>query len=184
MTKKKDEKRGSKPKFDWTDRPNWDEDFMMNALQAATRATCYHVKTGAVLVRENRIIASGYNGAPSGIRNCFEVGCRKQEKDVSFGEKERGVCRGTHAEMNALNQVSRWDLRGTSLYSVLFPCSSCAKAIVSAGIEEVVYFAKYCERDSLTQELFREAGVKLRIFELDIEKNLEFLRRVAKNSKK
>ena len=162
------------------ERPSWDESFMFAALSSAAKSSCVHIQTGAVIVKEKRAIASGYNGAPPGIENCLEVGCRKDREKVKFDDKGKGICRGVHAEINAINQVSRWDLKNTSLYTVYYPCSGCAKAIVGSGISEVIYSLVYKEPDSLTKELFKEAGVKLRKFEVDIEKYFDMIRKIYK----
>jgi len=150
-------------------RPSWDEAFMFSALSAATRASCLYLKTGAVIVKDKRIISSGYNGAPPGIKNCLEVGCRKDREGVGFHDKEKHVCRGVHAEINAMSQIAREDLKGTSMYMVFFPCSACAKAIVGNGITEVNYLRYYREPDSLTLELFAEAGVKIKQMKIDVK---------------
>lgn len=164
---KKEEKR---------ERPNWDEYFMHEAFWNSKRSSCIYLQTGAVVVRDKRIIAQGYNGAPRNIRNCLEVGCRKDKYNIEFDEKGKGVCRGLHAEYNAMSQISSWDLPGTKLYSLYLPCSNCAKQIVGNGIIEVVYAKVYHEEDLLTKELFEEAGVKLRKMDIDLEKYFEMLR--------
>jgi len=149
-------------------RPDWDESHMFKALWNATRSSCLHFQTGAVVVKDKRVIAEGYNGAPPRLRNCLEVGCRKDEYGVKFDDKGKGVCRGVHAEVNAMNLIAREDLKGTTLYTLYFPCSACAKAIEANGIAEVVYDLIYHEPDSLTHEIFTEAGIRLRRFELDL----------------
>jgi len=141
---------------------------MLSAYEAATRASCLHIKTGAVIVRDKRIIAAGYNGAPTGIESCLERGCRKDLLHIPQGQKRTGNCRGAHAERNAMDQIAREDLKGTSLYMVMFPCSDCAKPIVGSGIREVVYSIQYHEPDSLTKELFSEKGIILREYSPDI----------------
>jgi dCMP deaminase len=161
-------------------RPSWDEEFMFSAISWAAKSSCAHFQTGAVIVKENRAISSGYNGAPPGIENCLKVGCRKDREHVDFKEKGRGVCRGNHAEINAMNQIARADLKGTSLYTVYYPCSGCAKAIVGNGIREVIYSKIYEEPDCLTEELFKEAGIKMRRLDIDIEKYFNIIRAVYK----
>lgn len=151
-------------------RPVWDEAFMFSALSAATRSSCINLKTGAVIVKDKRIIASGYNGAPPSIDNCLNRGCRKKQFNESFNKKGTGNCRGVHAEINAMAQIARENLKGTSIYTVFYPCSACAKAIVGSGISEVVYSIVYTEPDSLTKELFNEAGIKLRQLKIDVKK--------------
>jgi dCMP deaminase len=158
-------------------RPSWDEIFMFNAYWISTRSSCLHLQTGAVLVKDKRIIATGYNGAPPGIKNCLEVGCRKERENIKFEEKDKRVCRGIHAEMNAINQISREGLKGTSLYTVYYPCSSCAKNIVGVGIQELIYSKIYEEPDSLTNELFLEAKIKIRKLELNLEKIFDIIRK-------
>jgi len=159
------------------DRPNWDESFMSVAVDAATRSSCKYLHTGAVIVKDKRIIATGYNGAPPGIENCLNIGCRKDKENIKFNDKGKGICRGTHAEMNAMGLVERERLIGTTMYSVYFPCSACAKAIVAQGIRKVVYCFVYAEPDSLTNELFDESNTTLRKLNFDVEaQNLRRLR--------
>jgi len=165
------------------ERPSWSESYMFSALGAAWRSSCLYLQTGAVIVKDKRIIASGYNGAPPGIENCLEVGCRKDREHVDFDDKGKGVCRGIHAEINAMSQISREDLKGTTLYSLYYPCSACAKEIVGNGIDSVFYSKVYSEPDSLTKELFAEAGVKLRQLSMDTEKCFEMIRGVYQPKK-
>jgi dCMP deaminase len=162
------------------ERPSWDEFFMFSALWAATRSSCKYIQTGAVIVKDKRIISSGYNGAPPGIKNCLEAGCRKDREKVKYEDKGKGVCRGVHAEVNAMDQISREDLKGAVIYTLYLPCSACAKEIVANELGKVYYIGNYKEPDSLTEELFLEAGVKLEKFDLNLEKcfrvikNLEY----------
>jgi len=150
-------------------RPSWDESFMSIAYDAATRSSCHNLHTGVALVKDKRVIATGYNGAPPGIENCLQRGCRKKQEKVGFDDKGKGVCRGTHAEMNAIGQVSRELTKKATIYTVYFPCSACAKQIAGSGVEEVVYDQVYTEADSLTQEIFAEAGIKLRRLDFNMD---------------
>jgi dCMP deaminase len=159
-------------------RPSWDETFMFSALWAACRSSCAHFQTGTVIVKDKRVIASGYNGAPPGIKNCLEKVCRKDREGVSFDVIGTGSCRGIHAEVNAMSQIARNDLKDTSMYSLYYPCSGCAKEIVGNGITEVVYCKIYREPDSLTKELFNEANVTIRRLDLNIEKYFEMIQRI------
>lgn len=152
------------------ERLNWDEKHMLAALSAASRASCIFLHAGAVLVKDKRIIAEGYNGAPRGIKNCLEIGCRKEEYGIDFETKGTGNCRGIHAEMNAIEEIARKDAIDSVLYSVYYPCSVCAKLIANKGIKEVVYLKIYKEPDSLTKELFDEKKIKIRKLEMDIER--------------
>ena len=161
-------------------RPEWDEYFMFKTIWAATRSSCRHLWTGAGIIKDKRPIVTGYNGAPPEIENCLERGCRKEEMGVAFDDKGKGVCRGLHAEINAMNQISRQDLIGTTMYSLYYPCSSCAKEITGNGIRELIYALVYSEPDSLTKEIFDEKGVKLRRLELDIEKYFDIMRNIMK----
>jgi len=160
------------------ERPSWDEFFMFNTLWTATRSSCLYLQTGAVIVKDKRIIASGYNGAPPGIENCLKVGCRKDREGIEFDDKGKNVCRGLHAEINAMNQISRQNLKGTTMYSLYYPCSSCAKAIVGNGIRELIYSKIYKEPDSLTREVFAEGGIRLRELELDIKKYFNMIKNI------
>ena len=162
-------------------RPDWDEFFMLSAIIASTRSSCIHLQTGAVIVKDKRIISSGYNGAPPGIKNCLEVGCRKDREGVPFEDKTKGVCRGIHAELNALVQVARKDLKDATIYSVYLPCSSCVKVIAGSGIKEVVYLKVYDEPNSLANEIFLEAGIILRKINIDFDKNLNFIKDIIKS---
>lgn len=165
------------------ERPSWDEYFMGIALLTATRASCEYVKAGAVIVKNKRIIATGYNGAPPGIKNCLEIGCRKKRVGIRFEEKNTGNCLGEHAERNALLQISNQDSNYSIMYSVLLPCSDCAKQIVGAGIKEVVYFTEYKEPNNLVHELFEEGEVKLKKINLDLNEMQAFIRNVCNKSK-
>lgn len=158
-------------------RLDWPEQFMFGALLSAGRSSCTHLQTGAVIEKDKRIIASGYNGAPPGIENCLKIGCRKDYMGIEFDDKGKSVCRGIHAEVNAMSQIAREDLKGTALYSLYFPCTSCAKQIVGSGIEKVLYSDMYVEPDSLTKELFSEAGIMLIKKQLTDEIVIQYLER-------
>jgi len=137
-------------------RPSWDEYFMMMAKDVvAKRATCPRRQVGAVLVRDKRIITTGYNGSPSGMPHCTEVGCRLHE----------GHCiRAIHAEQNAIVQAALYGVstRGATCYVTAAPCVTCANLLVAAGIVRVVYGEEYTNR--LGEQVLLEAGVKLERF--------------------
>ncbi len=166
------------------ERLEFEETYLLGVITAAARSSCLYLPTGAVIVKDKRIIASGYNGAPPRVRNCYELGCRKDKKRVEFNDKGRGVCRGIHAEVNAMDQIARKDLKGASLYSLHLPCSSCAKEIVGSGIEEVFYLEGYEEEDNLTKELFSEAGVRLAKINLNLERCFKLMRKARYWNKK
>jgi len=159
-------------------RLSWDEKHMMNALVAAARSSCVHFHTGAVVIKNKRIIAEGYNGAPEGIENCLKIGCRKDAHGIDFETKGTGNCRGIHAELNALGEIAKKDAHGSILYTVYYPCSVCAKIIANSGVTEVVYMKIYKEPNSLTKELFEERNITIRKLELDIGKCLNIVKEV------
>lgn len=142
------------------ERPSWDEYFMEIARAVSGRATCLRRRVGAVVVRDKRILATGYNGAPSGLAHCADVGCLREERGIASGERHE-LCRGLHAEQNALLQAALHgiSLSGASLYSTHRPCALCAKMIINAGIREVFFDVGY--PDDLAEQLLREAGVRL-----------------------
>lgn len=140
------------------ERPSWDVYFMDIARAAATRSTCLRRQVGAVLVREKRILATGYNGAPSGLTHCAETGCLRERLGVPVGERHE-ICRGSHAEQNLLVQAARYGtgVAGATLYCTNEPCAICTKLLISAGIVQIVYEAAY--PDPLARELREEAGL-------------------------
>ena len=144
-------------------RPGWDEYFMQVAQVVATRSTCLRRNIGAVIVRDKRILATGYNGAPTGLKHCAEVGCLKDRLNVPSGERQE-LCRALHAEQNAIVQADRYGavIEGASIYSPTEPCSMCAKMIINAGIRRVVYRDPY--PDALSRDLLSEAGVAVEKF--------------------
>ena len=136
---------------------------MTLANQVATRTTCIRRAVGCVLVRDKRIIATGYNGAPSGLRHCAEIGCMRQQLGVPSGQKHE-LCRALHAEQNALIQAARYGLsvEGATLYVNTQPCVLCAKMLINAGICEIVYANPY--PDELAMSMLEEAGITLRVY--------------------
>ena len=125
-------------------RPSWSEYFMAITKLVAKRSTCKRRAVGAILVKEKRILATGYNGAPSGFRHCSEVGCVRAEEDVPAGERHE-LCRGIHAEQNAIVQAAAFgvSIKDSTLYCTHFPCSLCAKLIINAGIRCLVVARDY-----------------------------------------
>lgn len=144
-------------------RPSVDEYFMEIAGVVSKRSTCLRHKNGAVLVRDNHIISTGYNGAPSGLPHCSEVGCLREKNKIPSGERHE-LCRGAHAEANAIVQAALHgtSTEGSTMYSTHQPCSFCAKLIINAKIREVVYVFPY--PDQLALDLLAEAGVKMRLY--------------------
>ena len=144
-------------------RPSWDEYFMRIACDVARRATCLRRQVGAILVKDKRILATGYNGAPSGLRHCEEVGCLREQHNVPSGERHE-LCRGLHAEMNAFLQAAVHGVssHGAVLYTTTYPCSLCAKMIINAGVRRVVVAGAY--PDPLATALLEEAGIPVERF--------------------
>ena len=142
-------------------RPTWDEYFLGIADLISKRSTCLRRSVGAVLVKDKRILATGYNGAPSGIAHCEIAGCIREKLKVPSGERHE-LCRGLHGEQNAFLQAALHgtSLKGASLYSTTQPCIICAKMIINAGIKEIVIKGDY--PDKMSKELLREAKVKIR----------------------
>ena len=143
-------------------RPAWDPYFMEIAALVAKRSTCLRRAVGAVLVKDKRILATGYNGAPSGIKHCIEVGCLRESLQVASGERHE-LCRGLHGEENALLQAARYGIKieGATLYTTHVPCVMCTKMIINCGVERIVASAPY--PDDLAAELLGEADITLDI---------------------
>ncbi len=122
------------------------------------RSTCLRRKVGAVFVRDKRILSTGYNGAPSGLRHCLEIGCLREKLAVPSGERHE-LCRGLHAEQNAIIQAALHgvSIRGATLYCTSHPCIICSKMIINSGISGVVFRDGYS--DGLSREILTEAGV-------------------------
>jgi len=141
-------------------RPTWDQYFMELTGVVARRATCLRRQVGATVVRDKRILATGYNGAPSGLPHCLDVGCLRDVLGVPSGERQE-LCRGLHAEQNAIIQAGLHgvSLKGGTLYVTLAPCVTCAKMIINAGIERVVFQDAY--PDQLALELLTQARIEV-----------------------
>ncbi|MEW6201873.1 MAG: cytidine/deoxycytidylate deaminase family protein [bacterium] len=142
------------------ERPTWDEYFMKITYDVAERSTCLRRRVGAIIVKDKRILATGYNGAPTGIVHCSVRGCLREQMNIPSGERQE-ICRGLHAEQNAIIQSSLYgfSITGAQMYSTTQPCITCAKMIINAGIRRVVYEGDY--PDELSLEMLREAGVEL-----------------------
>lgn len=144
-------------------RPDWDSYFMEIAFLVAKRSTCLRRQVGAIIVKNKRILSTGYNGTPTGITHCVETGCLRKKLAVPSGERHE-LCRGLHAEQNALLQASLHgvSLEGGVLYCTNQPCSICAKMLINAGITEVVIAETY--PDELAEEFLKEAEIAVRVF--------------------
>ena len=139
-------------------RPTWDEYFMEITKLVSKRSTCLRRKVGAVIVKDKRILTTGYNGAPRGLLHCLEIGCLREINKVSSGERQE-LCRGLHAEQNAIVQAALHGLsiKDSVLYCTTQPCVTCAKMIINSGIKMIIYKEKY--PDELARKMLKEAGV-------------------------
>ncbi|AGN25421.1 deoxycytidylate deaminase [Candidatus Methanomassiliicoccus intestinalis] len=142
-------------------RPDNDAYFMNMAKLSATRSTCLRRSVGAVIVKEKRILTTGYNGAPRGIKHCEETGCVRLENHIESGTRHE-LCRGVHAEQNAVIQAAYFgvSVKDASIYITNFPCVLCAKILINAGIKEVIYLDDYV--DTLSREILEESNVLVR----------------------
>jgi len=141
-------------------RPDWDHYFMQIATVVGTRSTCMRRQVGALLVLNKRILTTGYNGTPSGLSHCREVGCLREQLQVPSGERHE-LCRGLHAEQNAIIQAAIHGvaIKDAVLYCTHYPCAVCAKMLVNAGISSIILDTNY--PDDLAKEIFAEAGIKV-----------------------
>jgi len=147
------------------ERPSWDEYFLNISKLVATRSTCLRRKVGAVVVKNKQVLATGYNGAPTGIIHCSEVGCMRQELGVPSGERHE-LCRALHAEQNAFLQAARHgvSLSDAVLYVTTQPCSICAKMIINVGIKRIVIAGDY--PDDFALNFLKEAGIEMKVVKI------------------
>ena len=143
-------------------RPTWDEYFLEVAKLVSKRATCLRRKVGAVLVKDKRILATGYNGAPSGLKDCLEIGsCPREKLKIPSGQRHE-LCRGLHAEQNVIIQAALHGVgtKGSVLYLTNQPCIICAKMLINAAIEEIVIAGEY--PDKMAMDFLKEAKIRVR----------------------
>lgn len=141
-------------------RPSWDEYFMSIARLVSGRSTCLRRNVGAIIVKDRRILATGYNGAPAGLPHCDVTGCVRQRLAIPPGERHE-LCRGIHAEQNAIIQSANYGtgISGATIYTTHHPCTVCSKMIINAGITRVVTDDRY--PDELAPDMLAEAGVQV-----------------------
>ncbi len=141
-------------------RPPRREFYMDIAEKMKERSTCLSRQTGAILVKDDQIIATGYNGCPKGLPHCDEVGCIRVEEDVDSGKRHE-LCRGVHAEQNTIIQsaIHGTSTKNATLYSTDYPCTMCAKIIINAGISKVIYKDGY--PDDLAKKIFEQSDVEV-----------------------
>ncbi len=147
-------------------RPAWEVYFLKMAQLASTRSTCIRRRVGAVLVKEKKILATGYNGVPSGISHCSDVGCLRDEEGIPSGQRHE-LCRGLHAEQNAILQAAYHgvSIQGSVLFCTNFPCVICSKMLINAGIRQIYYLEGY--PDPLSERMLRESGMELHRIEME-----------------
>ena len=146
-------------------RPSWDQYFMRMAFLAASRANCTRRKVGAVIVKDKNVLATGYNGPPSGTVHCDVVGCIRDDLKIPSGERHE-LCRGLHAEQNAIIQaaVHGVSIRDATIYVTTHPCIVCSKMLMNSQIKEIVYAQGY--PDELAELMLLESSINKRRFEL------------------
>lgn len=141
-------------------RPDWNFYFMKITQDVSLRATCVKRQVGAIIVKDNRILSTGYNGSPKGFKHCEEVGCIRKEMGLPSGHRHE-LCRGLHAEQNAIIQaaVHGVEIDGGTMYCNYQPCAICVKMIINAGIKKLVYSGSY--PDELAQQMMRDSKLKV-----------------------
>ncbi len=149
------------PKYKKIERPSWDEYFLEVAHLVLKRATCLRRQVGAVLVKDRNILATGYNGAPSGITHCEITGCVREKLNIPSGQRHE-LCRGLHAEQNVILQAALHGIntKGSILYVTNQPCIICAKMLINAGVKEIVISGGY--PDKMARDFLKEAKIKIR----------------------
>ena len=155
MTKLKSNLRPKKHK-----RPSWDAYFMAIAKLAATRSTCLRRQVGAVIVRDKKILSTGYNGAPKELKHCLDIGCLREKLGIPSGERHE-LCRAAHAEQNAIVQAASFGvpIKNSIMYSTTHPCIMCTKLIINAGIKKIIIEDGY--PDELAKDMLKEAKIKI-----------------------
>ncbi len=143
----------------------WPQYFMRICFLVAERSTCIRRKVGAIAVKEKRILATGYNGAPSGTSHCLDIGCLREELGVPSGQRHE-ICRGLHAEQNILVQAATHgvSIKGAEVYCTTQPCLICSKLLANCGVSHIYYAEPY--PDELTEAMLKEAGVACSVLPL------------------
>lgn len=142
------------------ERPDWDVYFLEIASLVATRSTCRRRQVGAVLVRDKRVLTTGYNGAPANLKHCLDIGCLREERAIPSGERQE-LCRGLHAEQNAIIQAALYGvpIAGATIYVTCQPCVTCAKMLINCKVNRIVMAGDY--PDEFARSMLTEAGIDL-----------------------
>ncbi len=145
-------------------RPSWDQYFMSIAELASTRSTCLRRQVGAVISKDKKILATGYNGAPVGLKHCLDIGCLREKLKIPSGQRHE-LCRATHAEQNAIVQAATHgvSIRDSVLYCTTHPCILCTKLLINAGVKRIVTKESY--PDKLSWEMLKQAKVEIVILD-------------------
>lgn len=141
-------------------RPSWDDYFMEMAELVAKRSTCLRRQVGAIIVQENRVLSSGYNGSPKGMKHCAEIGCLREQMGIPSGQRHE-LCRAVHAEQNAIVQAAAFGIaiQGATIYTTTAPCVLCTKMIINAGIKRIILKEDY--NDELAISMIKESGIEI-----------------------
>jgi dCMP deaminase len=142
-------------------RPSWDEYFMKIAALVSERSTCLRHHVGAIIVKDRRVLTTGYNGAPAGTKDCLELGCLRNQLGIPSGERHE-ICRAIHAEQNAIIQAAKHgeDVSGSIIYCTHSPCIICTKMMINAGIKKIITYGDYPDIGGV-KDLLKEAKVEL-----------------------
>jgi dCMP deaminase len=142
-------------------RPDWDT-YWMNVVDAISkRSTCLRHNIGAVIVKDKIIVSTGFNGAPRNLPHCLEIGCLRDELKIPSGTRHE-ICRGVHAEQNAIIRGDPLRMEGATMYVNAKPCNICAKMIINAGVKKIVYIDFYPDEEGI--RLIKQAGIETKIF--------------------
>ena len=149
-------------------RPSWEEYFMDITFLVAKRSTCLRRQVGAIVVKDKRILSTGYNGAPMGLAHCLDIGCLREKNNIPSGERHE-LCRGLHAEQNAIIQAAYHGIciNGSVLYCTNLPCIICLKMLINAGIKKIIYKEGYT--DNLSVDMSMESGIELVEYKKDLK---------------
>lgn len=149
------------------ERPSWDEYFMEIAHVVKKRSTCLRRQVGAIIVKDKQILSTGYNGAPKGLEHCLDIGCKRQQLGIKSGERHE-LCRAIHAEQNAIVQAAHngISIKDSTIYCTTMPCVLCAKMIINAGINRIVFEGEY--PDEFSMDILKEAGIEMIKFDKEL----------------
>ncbi len=150
-------------------RPSWNEYFMEIALLVRKRSTCIRRQIGCVIVSDKKIMSTGYNGAPAGLRHCLDTGCLREKMGIPSGQRHE-LCRALHAEQNAIIQaaISGINIKGSTVFCTHFPCSLCAKMLINVRVDKIYYIEGY--PDDLSKSLLLEANIPAEKIDMVVEK--------------